>query len=205
MATSTTDPRDIIDQSTMTTAQIVVVILTVLLNAMDGFDVLSIAFASPGIAAEWGIDRAALGIVLSYGVDRHGHRVYLPWWCRRQDRPPAHAHRMPRSHGNRYARRNYRVQPRDPLRMAHFHWSRHRRYALRHQRGGGRVHQQESPSPLHLHHGHRLPAGRRLRRLSMPPASSNPTDGARSSTSARRPQACCCPSCSSRFPNRSIG
>ncbi len=43
----------------------VVVVLTVLLNAMDGFDVLSIAFASPGIAAEWGIDRAELGIVLS--------------------------------------------------------------------------------------------------------------------------------------------
>lgn len=60
-----TDPREIIDQSKMTTAQIVVVILTVLLNAMDGFDVLSIAFASPGIAAEWGIDRAELGIVLS--------------------------------------------------------------------------------------------------------------------------------------------
>jgi benzoate transport len=32
---------------------------------LDGFDVLSISFASPGIAAEWGIDRAALGIVLS--------------------------------------------------------------------------------------------------------------------------------------------
>jgi benzoate transport len=32
---------------------------------MDGFDVLSIAFASPGIAAEWGINRADLGIVLS--------------------------------------------------------------------------------------------------------------------------------------------
>ncbi len=60
-----TDPREIIDQSKMTTAQIVVVVLTVLLNAMDGFDVLSIAFASPGIAAEWGIDRAELGIVLS--------------------------------------------------------------------------------------------------------------------------------------------
>lgn len=60
-----TDPREIIDQSTMTTAQMIVVVLTVLLNAMDGFDVLSIAFASPGIAAEWGIDRAALGIVLS--------------------------------------------------------------------------------------------------------------------------------------------
>src|SRR4051812_25971401 len=59
------DPRDIIDQSRMTTAQYVVVIITVLLNAMDGFDVLSIAFASPGIAREWGVTRAALGVVLS--------------------------------------------------------------------------------------------------------------------------------------------
>jgi benzoate transport len=49
----------------MTTAQFVVVALTVLLNAMDGFDVLSIAFASPGISAEWGVPRSALGIVLS--------------------------------------------------------------------------------------------------------------------------------------------
>lgn len=64
MATNS-DPREIIDQSAMTTAQIIVVAITVLLNAMDGFDVLSIAFASPGIAREWGIDRAALGIVLS--------------------------------------------------------------------------------------------------------------------------------------------
>jgi len=39
--------------------------ITVGLTALDGFDVLSIAFAAPGIAAEWGIDRAALGVVLS--------------------------------------------------------------------------------------------------------------------------------------------
>jgi benzoate transport len=60
-----TDPRQIIDQSKMTTAQIVVVALTVLLNATDGFDVLSIAFASPGISKEWGIPTGQLGIVLS--------------------------------------------------------------------------------------------------------------------------------------------
>ena len=35
------------------------------LLGLDGFDVLSISFAAPGIAAEWKIDRAALGIVLS--------------------------------------------------------------------------------------------------------------------------------------------
>jgi len=45
--------------------QVIVVTMTVVLNALDGYDVLSISFASPGIATEWGIDRAALGIVLS--------------------------------------------------------------------------------------------------------------------------------------------
>ena len=62
---TSTDPREVIDQASMTTAQIIVVVITVLLNAMDGFDILSIAFASPGIAREWGINQLELGIVLS--------------------------------------------------------------------------------------------------------------------------------------------
>ncbi|MFC3100103.1 MFS transporter [Altererythrobacter lauratis] len=45
--------------------QIIVVALMVLLNALDGFDVLSSAFAAPGIAADWGVERDALGIMLS--------------------------------------------------------------------------------------------------------------------------------------------
>lgn len=49
----------------MTARQFLVVATTVMLNALDGFDVLSISFASPGIAADWGIGRAALGVVLS--------------------------------------------------------------------------------------------------------------------------------------------
>src|SRR5690349_24604431 len=59
------DPREIIDHSSMTVAQIAVVTIMVFLNGMDGFDVLSIAFASPGIAREWGIAQTALGVVLS--------------------------------------------------------------------------------------------------------------------------------------------
>ena len=49
----------------MSRMQVIAVAVTFVLNALDGFDVLSISFASPGIATEWGIDRAALGIVLS--------------------------------------------------------------------------------------------------------------------------------------------
>ncbi|HWL46619.1 MAG TPA: MFS transporter [Sphingomonadaceae bacterium] len=59
------DPRVIIDESPMGAFQIVAIGITILLNALDGFDVLAISFAAPGIAEEWGIDRAQLGIVLS--------------------------------------------------------------------------------------------------------------------------------------------
>jgi MFS family permease len=59
------DPRAIIDNNPMVARQWIVVILMVLLNALDGFDVLSSAFAAPGISAEWQIERAALGVVLS--------------------------------------------------------------------------------------------------------------------------------------------
>ena len=60
-----TDPRETLASAPMSTLQLLAVAITVGLTALDGFDVLSISFASPGIAAEWGIDRAALGVVLS--------------------------------------------------------------------------------------------------------------------------------------------
>jgi MFS transporter, AAHS family, vanillate permease len=62
---TTTDPRDIIANGSMSRLQWAVVAITIALNALDGFDVLSISFASPGIAKEWGMTPAGLGIVLS--------------------------------------------------------------------------------------------------------------------------------------------
>jgi benzoate transport len=59
------DPKQVMDTGPMRAWQWVAVAVTVGLNALDGFDVLSISFASPGIAKEWGIERAALGWVLS--------------------------------------------------------------------------------------------------------------------------------------------
>jgi benzoate transport len=59
------DPRELLSASPMTRMQILAVATTVALTGLDGFDVLSISFASPGISREWGIDRAALGVVLS--------------------------------------------------------------------------------------------------------------------------------------------
>jgi MFS family permease len=59
------DPREVIRHSPMGLRQWVAVALMIGLNALDGFDVLSSAFAAPGIAREWGVGRDALGVVLS--------------------------------------------------------------------------------------------------------------------------------------------
>ncbi|HEU4626410.1 MAG TPA: MFS transporter [Steroidobacteraceae bacterium] len=49
----------------MSTLQIIAVAITIGLNGLDGFDVLSISFAGPGILAEYGLNKAQLGFVLS--------------------------------------------------------------------------------------------------------------------------------------------
>ena len=64
-AGATADPRTVIDENPMNWRQYVVIFLMIALNALDGFDVLSSAFAAPGITEEWGVSRDALGIVLS--------------------------------------------------------------------------------------------------------------------------------------------
>jgi benzoate transport len=62
---TTSAPQTIIDHGWMSARQWVVVAITVCLNALDGFDVLSISFASPSIAKEWSVGPAILGWVLS--------------------------------------------------------------------------------------------------------------------------------------------
>ena len=59
------DPAAIVDSGPMSGFQWSIIATMVGLNALDGFDVMSISFASPGISAEWGIDRGVLGLVLS--------------------------------------------------------------------------------------------------------------------------------------------
>ncbi|EJL24497.1 MFS transporter [Novosphingobium sp. AP12] len=59
------DPRAVIAREPMHYRQVIAIAVATALNALDGFDVLSISFAAPGISKEWGIDRAALGLVLS--------------------------------------------------------------------------------------------------------------------------------------------
>jgi benzoate transport len=62
---STTDPRTTIATAPMSVLQVIAIVITIGLNGLDGFDVLSSAFASPGISTEWHVRRDELGIVLS--------------------------------------------------------------------------------------------------------------------------------------------
>ena len=62
------DLRKLLLESPLSRMQIIVIAIITALNGLDGFDILSITFAAPGISQEWGIQRAALGIVFSAGL-----------------------------------------------------------------------------------------------------------------------------------------
>jgi benzoate transport len=57
-----TDPREILDQSPMGRLQILIIALTLGLNAMDGIDVLSISLAAPALAKLWNLSGFLLGV-----------------------------------------------------------------------------------------------------------------------------------------------
>ncbi len=81
-------PNGIIEQGAMSPRQWLAVVIAIALNALDGFDVLSSAFAGPGIKQEWHLAPDGLGAVLSMELigmgigslllgglaDRHGRR-----------------------------------------------------------------------------------------------------------------------------------
>ncbi len=62
------DARQRIETGAMHWRQMVAIALCVLLNALDGFDVLAITFALPGIARAWSVGPAELGVALSSGL-----------------------------------------------------------------------------------------------------------------------------------------
>lgn len=62
------DPRTIIADTPMRARQMIVVAICFLLNALDGFDVLAITFAAPGIAKDWQIEPGAIGFIISIGL-----------------------------------------------------------------------------------------------------------------------------------------
>ncbi|HWU01276.1 MAG TPA: MFS transporter [Novosphingobium sp.] len=71
------DPRAIIAREPMHFRQKVTIGIATALNALDGFDVLSISFASPGISKDWNVTKQALGVVLSMELIGMGIGAFL--------------------------------------------------------------------------------------------------------------------------------
>jgi benzoate transport len=63
-----TDLRAVLDDGPMHRFQWTAVAVCVLLNMLDGFDVLVMAFTGRAVSAEWGLSGAQLGLLLSAGL-----------------------------------------------------------------------------------------------------------------------------------------
>lgn len=84
-------PQQNINSSPMSRFQIQTVAICVMINMLDGFDVLVVAFTAPEIARQWGVEPSALGVLLSAGLvgmasgslflaplaDRYGRRALI--------------------------------------------------------------------------------------------------------------------------------
>ena len=62
------DVRDRIKSAPMTRFQVRVVVICLLVNMADGFDVLVMSFTSIGVGDEWGLSGRELGVLLSSGL-----------------------------------------------------------------------------------------------------------------------------------------
>jgi benzoate transport len=81
--------RETIDDAPMTRFQWSVVVVCVLLNMIDGFDVLVMAFTAGSVGAEWGLTGAQTGLLLSAGLVglALGSLLVAPWADRIGRRP----------------------------------------------------------------------------------------------------------------------
>lgn len=60
--------RELIDRSPMSRFQIMVVALCLVMNIVEGFDILVMSFAASGVAREWELNGSQLGLLLSSGL-----------------------------------------------------------------------------------------------------------------------------------------
>lgn len=65
---ATADPRVAMDTLPMSFAQKLGVANTLLLTATDGFDILAMSFAAPGVTAEWALTRQTLGFIMAMNL-----------------------------------------------------------------------------------------------------------------------------------------
>jgi MFS transporter, AAHS family, 4-hydroxybenzoate transporter len=60
--------KDLIDNSSMSVYQIIIVAICFILNMNDGIDVLIVSFSSSDIVKEWGLSKIELGYIFSAGL-----------------------------------------------------------------------------------------------------------------------------------------
>jgi len=60
--------RSAIEDHAMRPPQILLVLIAVAINAMDGFDILAISFVATSLTREWGLDPEELGLLFSAGL-----------------------------------------------------------------------------------------------------------------------------------------
>ncbi len=60
--------RQMIDDSPMSRFQVVAAIMCIVLNMLDGFDVLAVAFTAAHISKDWGLNGKQVGLLLSSGL-----------------------------------------------------------------------------------------------------------------------------------------
>ena len=59
---------EVIDRNPMSRYQVVAITVCMIINMMDGFDVLVVAFTAPSLAAEWNLTGTAIGALFSAGL-----------------------------------------------------------------------------------------------------------------------------------------
>ncbi len=83
------NPREEMNNKTMNRYQWFVIGICVLLNVIDGFDVLVMAFSASSVSAEWGLTGSQLGALLSAGLFGMGAgSLFLAPWADKIGRRP---------------------------------------------------------------------------------------------------------------------
>lgn len=83
------NPREEMNNKTMNRYQWFVIGICVLLNVIDGFDVLVMAFTASSVSAEWGLTGSQLGALLSAGLFGMGAgSLFLAPWADKIGRRP---------------------------------------------------------------------------------------------------------------------
>lgn len=81
--------RDAVDHQPMTMFQWTAVVVCMVLNMIDGFDVLVMAFTASSVAAEWNLSGARLGFLLSAGLfGMAGGSLFIAPWADKIGRRP---------------------------------------------------------------------------------------------------------------------